>query len=274
MVRSGPSDFWGMIFLVLRSYSMGAGTYTGIEAVSNGIPVLREPRVQTARLTMRYMAVSLAFIVIGLWSAICSIAWGRSRARRSMRSCSTELRLGWNDRAARALHSRQPSCRRRFSFPWRHKPAFWGAPACWPTCRWTAGFPHAVLRSQRPAGHSERHPDHGRRCRWSSWWSPRGSVRLLVVLYSINVFITFSLSQLGMVRHWWRRSRPDQGLGGQAADQRRGSGAHQLHPGLDDHVQVLRRRLGHAADYRDLDRAGDPGAAALRDRGSATAPAR
>ena len=26
----------------------------------------------------------------------------------------------------------------------------------------------------------------------------------MVVLYSINVFITFSLSQLGMVRHWWR----------------------------------------------------------------------
>jgi hypothetical protein len=38
----------------------------------------------------------------------------------------------------------------------------------------------------------------------------RGSVGLLVVLYSINVFITFSLSQLGMVRHWWleRRSEP------------------------------------------------------------------
>jgi hypothetical protein len=28
-------------------------------------------------------------------------------------------------------------------------------------------------------------------------------VDTLVVLYSINVFITFSLSQLGMVRHWW-----------------------------------------------------------------------
>ena len=27
---------------------------------------------------------------------------------------------------------------------------------------------------------------------------------MLVVLYSINVFITFSLSQLGMVRHWWQ----------------------------------------------------------------------
>jgi hypothetical protein len=31
----------------------------------------------------------------------------------------------------------------------------------------------------------------------------RGSVGFLVVLYSINVFITFVLSQLGMVRHWW-----------------------------------------------------------------------
>jgi len=30
------------------------------------------------------------------------------------------------------------------------------------------------------------------------------AVEVLVVLYSINVFITFSLSQLGMVRHWWK----------------------------------------------------------------------
>ena len=35
----------------------------------------------------------------------------------------------------------------------------------------------------------------------------RGSVDLLVVLYSINVFITFTLSQLGMVRHWWQERR-------------------------------------------------------------------
>jgi hypothetical protein len=31
----------------------------------------------------------------------------------------------------------------------------------------------------------------------------KGSVALLVVLYSINVFITFTISQVGMVRHWW-----------------------------------------------------------------------
>src|SRR5262249_34569276 len=33
------------------------------------------------------------------------------------------------------------------------------------------------------------------------------SVNTLVVLYSINVFITFSLSQLGMVRHWLHQRR-------------------------------------------------------------------
>ncbi len=45
---------------------MGAGTYTGIEAVSNGLPILREPRVRTGRRTMVYMGTSLAITVAGL----------------------------------------------------------------------------------------------------------------------------------------------------------------------------------------------------------------
>ena len=59
----------GMFFLIMRAYSMGAGTYTGIEAVSNSLPLLREPKVQTAHRTMRYMAFSLAFTVVGLMLA-------------------------------------------------------------------------------------------------------------------------------------------------------------------------------------------------------------
>ncbi len=34
----------GVLILIMRSYSMGAGTYTGIEAISNGLPILRKPR--------------------------------------------------------------------------------------------------------------------------------------------------------------------------------------------------------------------------------------
>ena len=56
----------GMFLLLLRAYSMGAGTYTGIEAVSNGLPILREPRAVTGKRTMLYMGASLALTVGGL----------------------------------------------------------------------------------------------------------------------------------------------------------------------------------------------------------------
>ena len=67
-VKSTVSEvgIFGMLFLIMRAYSMGAGTYTGIEAVSNGIPILREPRVETAKKTMKCMAASLAFLAVGL----------------------------------------------------------------------------------------------------------------------------------------------------------------------------------------------------------------
>jgi len=58
--------FAGLLFIILHSYSMGAGTYTGIEAVSNAVPVLREPKVHTAKRTMHLMAISLAFMAAGL----------------------------------------------------------------------------------------------------------------------------------------------------------------------------------------------------------------
>src|SRR5882672_5721550 len=53
-------------FLLLKAYSHGAGTYTGIEAISNSLSILREPRVQTARRAMIYMAVSLSVVAGGL----------------------------------------------------------------------------------------------------------------------------------------------------------------------------------------------------------------
>ncbi len=54
------------LFILLRAYSLGGGTYTGIEAVSNGVQILREPRVANAKKTMLYMALSLAFTAGGI----------------------------------------------------------------------------------------------------------------------------------------------------------------------------------------------------------------
>lgn len=66
----------GMMLLFVHAYSLGGGTYTGIEAVSNGVPIMREPRVYTAKRTMLYMALSLAFTAAGL--LVCYLLWNVS----------------------------------------------------------------------------------------------------------------------------------------------------------------------------------------------------
>ena len=78
-----------MLLLFVHAYSLGGGTYTGIEAVSNGLPIMREPRVQTAKRTMVYMATSLAFTASGL--LVCYLLWhvtpvaGQDDERRARR---------------------------------------------------------------------------------------------------------------------------------------------------------------------------------------------
>jgi amino acid transporter len=63
----------GLVAIFARAFSMGGGTYTGLEAVSNGLPVMREPRVHTAKRTMIYMATSLSITAAGL--LICYLLW-------------------------------------------------------------------------------------------------------------------------------------------------------------------------------------------------------
>jgi len=62
-----------MLLVLVHAYSLGGGTYTGIEAVSNGLAIMREPRVQTGKRTMFYMAASLAFTASGL--LLCYLLW-------------------------------------------------------------------------------------------------------------------------------------------------------------------------------------------------------
>jgi amino acid transporter len=54
------------IALFVKAYSLGGGTCTGIEAVSNNVNMLKEPRVRTGKLTMFLMALSLSFTAGGI----------------------------------------------------------------------------------------------------------------------------------------------------------------------------------------------------------------
>jgi amino acid transporter len=61
----GEVGWLGLAALLLRAFSMGGGTFTGIEAISNSMQTLREPRVHTGKKAMLYMAVSLSFLAGG-----------------------------------------------------------------------------------------------------------------------------------------------------------------------------------------------------------------
>lgn len=63
-----------VLTLLLKAYSLGGGTFTGLEAVSNNVNVLAEPRVKTGRWTMFYMAVSLSLTATGI--LLLYMLWG------------------------------------------------------------------------------------------------------------------------------------------------------------------------------------------------------
>ncbi|HEY8041493.1 MAG TPA: amino acid permease, partial [Polyangiaceae bacterium] len=62
----GSLGAFGALLLFVRAYSLGGGTYTGIEAVSNGVPIMREPKARTAKRTMILMATSLSITAGGI----------------------------------------------------------------------------------------------------------------------------------------------------------------------------------------------------------------
>jgi amino acid transporter len=192
---------WGMIALVLRSYSMGAGTYTGIEAVSNALPVLREPRVQTGRMTMRYMAVSLAFIVMGLILGYL-VYRVQPEPNRTLNAILFDKVTGhWAPRGAAAFVL-VTLISEAVLLSVAAQTGFLGGPRVLASMALDRWFPtrFSVL-SERLVIQNGILLMGGMAL--VIMLATGGSVRLLVVLYSINVFITFTLSQLGMVRHWW-----------------------------------------------------------------------
>jgi amino acid transporter len=192
---------WGMIFLMIRAYSMGAGTYTGIEAVSNGISVLREPRVETAKRTMRYMAVSLAFMVFGLTLGYLIYKVGPEPGKTLNAILFERATAGWGANYAVVLIFVALISEATLLFV-AAQTGFLGGPSVlanmaldrWFPTRFSALSDRLVIqRGILIMGGLSL----------VIMILSRGSVRFLVVLYSINVFITFALSQLGMVRHWW-----------------------------------------------------------------------
>ncbi len=202
----------GMLALFLRAYSMGAGTYTGIEAVSNGLQIMREPKVETARRTMVLMAISLSLTAGGITLAylllhVSPVSGQTMNAVLADRFAGAfrlgELPLGrwfvWLTLVSEALLLFVAA-----------QAGFIDGPRVMANMAVDSWAPHRFAQLSDRLTMQNGVLLMGGSSLIALLYT-HGDITTLVTLYAINVFVTFSLSQLAMCRFWWRerRTRPD-----------------------------------------------------------------
>jgi amino acid transporter len=202
----------GMIGLFLRAYSMGAGTYTGIEAVSNGLGILREPQVKTGKRTMVYMAVSLAVAAGGLFIAylIAGVKPSEGQTMNAVLAGAVfgqgAFGQGWFKTALILATLLSEAGLLVIAA----QTGFIDGPRVMANMAVDSWFP------KRFASLSERFTMQNGVLLFgaasiAALLYTHGSVDVLVVMYSINVFITFSLTEFSMSRFYFNQRKTYKG---------------------------------------------------------------
>jgi amino acid transporter len=201
----GTIGFLGIMALFLRAFSLGGGTYTGLEAVSNGMQIMREPKVQTGKRTMSYMATSLAVTAGGLF--FCYYFFRVQPVEgRTMNAVLAEGTFGnWPLGSYIALITILAEGALLIVAA---QAGFIDGPRVMANMAIDSWFP------RRFASLSERlSMQNGILVMGTAalvlLFYTHGSVSALIVMYSINVFLTFSLSQFGMTRFWIKSRHKD-----------------------------------------------------------------
>jgi amino acid transporter len=191
---------FGLLVLIMRAYSLGAGTFTGIEAVSNSMQVLREPRIKTAKRAMIYMVISLSAIVTGL--IIAYLLYNvKLQPDRTLNAVLIENIIStWNSNVGTGFLMITLVSEAAILLV-AAQTGFFGGP------RILANMAVDRWMPTRFAILSDRLVNQNGILIMGIaslliMLLAGASVGFLVVLYVINVFITFSLTHLGLVRHW------------------------------------------------------------------------
>ena len=197
-----------VVSIILLAYSQGGGTYTGLEAVSNNVNTLAEPRVATGKWTMFYMATSLAFTAGGimllylLWDATHSP--GQTLNAVVFKSIIDHLDFGGPAINGAALIG-VLVLEAGLLFVAANT-GFLGGPAVLSNMAADSWVPRQFRQLSNRLVTQNGIVLMGAAALAVLVWSG-GSVTLLVVLYSINVFLTFSISLFGLCVYWVKNRR-------------------------------------------------------------------
>ncbi len=194
---------FGALKLFVHAYSMGGGTYTGIEAVSNGVGMMREPRVETAKRTMILMAVSLAVTAGGILLSYLLVHAHPEEGKTMNAVLLERVAGGWSIGGVgigkgfviAALLSEGA-----LLFV-AAQAGFLDGPRVMANMATDSWLPHRFAALSDRLSMRNGVTLMGLAATLALIYT-RGDVSKLVVMYSINVFVTFSLSNLAMSRFW------------------------------------------------------------------------
>ena len=199
-------DLWTL----LAAFSSGCAALTGIEAISNGVKAFQEPSAHNAAVTLGWMAFILSFLFGGvslLANALPRFVGSQAAFREMMKSVCVDQQETLISVIGRAvLGGTGPyyylvQVSTMLILLLAANTAF-------------ADFPRLASILARDGYAPRQLANLGDRLVFSNGvvvlasvagvvlWALKGSVHALIPLYAVGVFISFTLSQFGMVRYW------------------------------------------------------------------------
>jgi len=205
---AGQMGWVFVLSVLLRAYSLGGGTYTGIEAVSNNVQRLAEPRLETGRLTMFYIATAPAVVAGGI--ILLYLLWDvHEQAGQTLNAVVFRTIIGsWHLHDAglgSGLLATVLLSEAGLLFVGANT-GFLGGPPVLSNMAADDWVPHQFGHLSNRLVTQNGVLLMGLSALGILWWTG-GEVAVLVVLYSINVFITFTLTLLGLCVFWVRNRK-------------------------------------------------------------------
>lgn len=187
------------LFLILRAFADGCSAMTGVEAISNGIPAFRKPETRNAAITLTWMATILGTLFIGI--TILALAYG------------TEANPTGNPTVIGQIAQLVFTGPLLFMYPVFQFATLFILTLAANTSY--SDFPRLASLLARDHYLPHQFAFRGDRLAFSIGIISlavlasvllvifNGNTTLLINLYAVGVFLSFTLSQGGMVRHWW-----------------------------------------------------------------------
>jgi amino acid transporter len=188
------------VLLVLKAFSAGCSALTGVEAIANGVPVFKDPRVVRAKRTELLLGVILGIMLLGL--AVLARRWHIGpRSNETVLSQIMAMAVG------RHWAYYVVSLTITVVLALAANTSFGGLPILASLLARDNYLPHIFfLRDDRQVF-------------GNGIWvlaglsavlliAVGGNTNELIPLFAIGVFTGFTLSQSGLVIHWWRTRPP------------------------------------------------------------------